>query len=51
MTEIFLKLLVDDYKIGDNSYRYVKPWKLISCHARKEEIPIRISHVLDSIDS
>ncbi|RDL37538.1 uncharacterized protein BP5553_04971 [Venustampulla echinocandica] len=50
MSEIFLKLMVDDYRIGDNSYRYVKPWKLISCYARKDEIPIHMSHITDHID-
>jgi hypothetical protein len=51
MTQIFLKRMVDDYKVGDNSYNYVKPWKLISTSSQKDEIPVLISDVLDHIDS
>jgi hypothetical protein len=51
MTQIFMRRMVDDYKVGDNSYHYVKPWKLISRSCQKDEIPVLISDVLDYIDS
>lgn len=50
MSDIFLKLMVDEYKVGDNRFLYVKPWKLIARDRRKEEIPIHISHTIDKID-
>jgi subtilisin family serine protease len=30
MSAVFLEIMVDDHKARDNSYHYVKPWKLIS---------------------
>jgi hypothetical protein len=50
MSALFLKRMVDDYKIGDNSSHYVKPWKLISIHRQKEEIPIHISDIMDNVN-
>ncbi|KAK0111238.1 hypothetical protein ONS95_001611 [Cadophora gregata] len=50
MTRIFMRFMVDDFKYGDNSYNYVKPWMLISEHFPKLEIPGLISHALDKID-
>ncbi|KAE8448393.1 hypothetical protein EG329_009457 [Mollisiaceae sp. DMI_Dod_QoI] len=50
MTDIFRKLMVEGYQEGDNSFLYVKPWKLISIHQPKEEIPVIISHTLGRID-
>jgi hypothetical protein len=50
MTELFLKRMVDDYKVGDNGYHYVKPWKLISIRRRKDEIPLLMSDTMDHID-
>jgi hypothetical protein len=41
MSDIFLKRMVDGYKVGDNSYHYVKAWKLISTSLSKVEIPTR----------
>ncbi|KAG4433981.1 hypothetical protein IFR05_010530 [Cadophora sp. M221] len=49
MTQIFMTRMVDDYKVGDNSYNYVKPWKLISTSCRKEEINVLISDVLENM--
>ncbi|PVH72788.1 subtilisin-like protein [Cadophora sp. DSE1049] len=50
MMQIFIRRMVDDYKVGDNSYYYVKPWKLISTSRRKNYISMRISDALDHID-
>lgn len=50
MSEIFVRRMVGNYKVGDNSYHYVKPWRLISTSRRKDDIPVLISDVLDNID-
>jgi subtilisin family serine protease len=51
MSAIFLKRMVDGYAIGENSFLYVKPWKLISTQRFKEEIPILISDTMDNVFS
>lgn len=50
MSQVFLRHMIDNFKVGDNSYHYVKPWKLISTYRKKEDIPILISDDLDHCD-
>lgn len=49
MSDIIRKRMVDNYKVGDNSYHYVKPWKFISTNLSKAEIPIYISDTMDNV--
>lgn len=51
MTEIFLKHMVDNYKVGEKSCHYVKPWKLISTSCIKAEIPVLISDALEKMNN
>jgi hypothetical protein len=49
MSDVFMRRMVDDHKVGDNSRHYVKPWKLISNGRPKDEIPILLSDTMDSV--
>jgi hypothetical protein len=49
MSGVFMRRMVDDHKVGDNSRHYVKPWKLISNGRPKDEIPILLSDTMDSV--
>ncbi|KFY06829.1 hypothetical protein V492_07706 [Pseudogymnoascus sp. VKM F-4246] len=49
MSDIFMKRMVDGYKVGDNSYHYVKAWKFISTDQSNVEIPVYISDTMDNV--
>jgi subtilisin family serine protease len=51
MSDVFLNRMVDRHRAGDGRYLYVKPWKMISTSARKEEIPVLISDTLDHVNA
>lgn len=51
MSDLFVRRMVDDYKVGEASYLYVKPWKLISTRRLKADIPVLISDTLENMDN